>query len=759
MGRFLRFPPQPFTLLAVCAAAGIIFADRWPVGLAVLLPIFGISAVITHRHPGTSVFFIAIAVGFAALHTLRHHDDPANRLARRLSVKPQVVTAIGIVRREPRVFKNDQGRPSCRFVMELESLSLKHKRIRCDALVRVSWIGVPPKYGDRVKIIGEARNLGKSRNPGEYNFTKHYQRSGVFSEIRVRFGNDQKILSSGNANPLIAAALSVREWMQQALSCGLRDSPEETGLIRSMVLGMKGGISLENRDLFRQTGTLHLLVVSGLHVGMLAFVLWQAFMFLGLNRRITALLVVPFLVFYSLVTGFGPGSVRAAIMASVVLIGIAVDRPAVTFNSFSAALFLTLLWDTNQLFMPGFQFSFAVVFSILFFGTRLEKRFGRLGYPDPFLPRRLWSPAQEFRAGFLRYTIGLASVSLAAWVGSVSFTVGYFHLLTPMALIANVMIVPLAFIVLSQGVLSILAYGLSGSFAALFNNCSWLAAKLLLGMVEFCSALPGGITHVELPDGRATPAVAVMVLDLGSGAGIHIRADDEDWMIDCGSAHDYRSVIEPYLHTRGVDTLDGVVLTHGDSTHVGGAMELAAGFRPQRIIDSAIPARSPSMRQFRSEYPRSIVQRGDSWNIGKFGEIRVLYPPPDINRRCADDESLVMMLNAVGWRILLLNDAGFFTEQWLIENERDLRADFIIAGRTRTDISLTPGFLRAVKARGIVLGREHFADRPRDAWEIRRRTPIVQAQRETGAVTMDFWADKAIFRSRLDDTKITFWRN
>ncbi len=758
MGSSLRFRPQPFTPLAVCAAAGIIFADWWPVGLAVLLPIFGISAGIAHWHCRTTAFLIAVAAGFALLHTLRHHEGPANRLARRLSTQPQVVTATGIVRNEPHAFKNGRGHDFSRFLMRLESLTLNHERIGRGALVSVSWIGKPPKYGDRVKIVGEARNLGKSRNPGEFNFTKHQQRSGVFSEIRVRFGNDHEILSSGQANPFIAAALSAREWMQEALSCGLGGSPEVTGLIRSMVLGMKGEISSENRNRFRQTGTLHVLVVSGLHVGMLAFVLWQSFTFFGLNRRITALLVVPFLVFYSLVTGFGPGSVRATIMASVVLLGIAVDRPAVTFNSFSAALFLTLLWDTNQLFMPGFQFSFTAVFSILVVGLYLEKRFSRLGYPDPFLPRRLWSPAQTLRARILRYTIGLACVSFAAWVGSLLFTVGYFHQLSLTALFANVMVVPFAFIILSQGVLSILSYGLSSWLAAHFNNCNWLAAKVLLSMVQVFATLPGGSTHVELPNGKA-PAVAVMVLDLGAGAGIHIRADDEDWMIDCGNAHDYRSVIEPYLRTRGVDHLDGLVLTHGDSAHVGGALELACRFVPQMIVDSAVPARSPAMKKFRSVYHRTIVQRGDSWNIGKRGEIRVLYPPPDIDRRYADDESLVMMLHAVGWRILLLNDSGFLTEQWLIENEPDLRADFIIVGRTRTDISLTPGFLRAVEARGLVLGREHFADRPRDEFKIRRRTPILQAQRDAGAVTMDFWANRAIVRSRLNDSVITIWRN
>ncbi len=80
-------------------------------------------------------------------------------------------------------------------------------------------------------------------------------------------------------------------------------------------------------------------------------------------------------------------------------------------------------------------------------------------------------------------------------------------------------------------------------------------------------------------------------------------------------------------------------------------------------------------------------------------------------------------------------------------------------GRTRSDISLTPGFLRAVEARGLVLGREHFSDRPRDEFKIRRRTPILQAQRDAGAVTMDFWANRAIVRSRLDDSVITIWRN
>src|SRR5207302_6946806 len=118
------------------------------------------------------------------------------------------------------------------------------------------------------------------------------------------------------------------------------------------------------------------------------------------------------------ITGLHTASVRAAVMSALLLGGIFFDRKVLALNSLAAAGFLILLFDSNQLFTSGFQLSFAVVGAIVLLADPMFVRFGRIVSPDPFLPRALLSRAQRFRIKAGRKVTRGASVSLAAWIGS-----------------------------------------------------------------------------------------------------------------------------------------------------------------------------------------------------------------------------------------------------------------------------------------------------------------------------------------------------
>jgi ComEC/Rec2-related protein len=151
---------------------------------------------------------------------------------------------------------------------------------------------------------------------------------------------------------------------------GVND-PTVADLLVAMVLGDVSSLPEDVQEEFRGTGTFHLFSVSGLHVGMIGVLLWYVFKVLRVPRRHAAGWIIPLLFFYVLMTGLKAASVRSALMASIVLLGMMTNRRPVLINNLCAAGFLILLVDTNELFNPGFQLSFCVVAAIMLFAGPL----------------------------------------------------------------------------------------------------------------------------------------------------------------------------------------------------------------------------------------------------------------------------------------------------------------------------------------------------------------------------------------------------
>ena len=770
---FFLKPRQPFIGITLCAAFGIWCADRWPIGTALAFAALAVVALasLVCRTARLTLPFVACA--FFALHTLQFQLNAGRALVRQFSPNPESVRAIGIVLEETEQKPAPERLLRAQFQMRLESLAIGGSPPQaCEAKVLVKWHGTAPRYGDRIALDAPARLIPPTRNPGQFDHTGYLHRLGIYCEIDTRHAGDGRVLDHGRGNPVRAFALKTRHWMQRQLTVDLDDSPDIAGMIQGMVLGLKAETPPEIKEMFQRTGTLHLFVVNGLHVGMFATILWLLIRPMQLGHRWAVLVIIPLLAFYALVTGLSPGSIRATVMAAIILGGRIFERPSLMFNNLFAAAFVLLLWDTNELFMPAFQFSFGVVFSILLLAGKFQRRLIPLAAPDPFLPRPLWSFFQNARVLLWRRAAQLLGVSLAAWIGSLPFTARYFHLFSPSAVVANLFIVPLAFAILAQGVLAMLCGAFSGSLAAIFNNANWAVAKLILVVVRFFTLIPGGHVYVETPRLRE-PVCEINVLDLGDGGAIHLRSPGRDWLFDTGGAFDYESVVRPYLRTRGANRLDGILVSHGDSGHIGGALLALDDFSPRQIVDSSTTDRSKNRRALHAELAarglgKGIYQRGDWLRISPAIRARVLYPPGGIVARTADDKALVLQLEAGKTRVLFTFDSGFATEHWLLENERDLRSDILVKGRHASDISGTIDFIEAVAPRAIVTPAS-ARDQPTrftpetmrfsEAWaeQIAAHGIALFRQDETGAVNIEIardgfvvrgFANGQIFRSR-----------
>ncbi|MCA1657699.1 MAG: ComEC/Rec2 family competence protein [Verrucomicrobiaceae bacterium] len=746
MNLLKAWPRQPFVGLAIAASIGIVLADLAPSSAPGVLVALVICAMIALISRNSFAVYVLAAGAFFLLHSVRTTDSAGVRLVRQLGSEAQPVTVVGTVVSEPRI--SAKGLAS--FLLRLEWIEQDGTTLATNATISARWRG-QTEFGHRLRLFGVAERIGPPRNPGEFNMASYLARQDVYHSLLVRYPENGRTLDHSGGNPIWRAAQRSRKWMQTALSRGLEDSPEIHGLISGMVLGARDETPDEIEEQFQQTGTLHLFAVSGLNVAIVAQLLWIIAVAARVPRRWAIALIIPALFFYAAITGFNTSSVRAALMGAILLGGFFVERKVLPVNSVAAAAFLILCCDTSQLFSTGFQLSFAVVLALLLLANPLYRFLVRWWEPDPFLPRSLLGNVPRIlQRGWHAIARGL-SVSLAAWIGSTPLILPYFHLITPVSLLANLIVVPIAFFVLAVGLVSLLLTPFASALAVIFNNANWSLAWAILGTVQLLARAPASHVYLERPrwpDGAHTEITA---LDLNEGAAVHIRSAQEDWLFDPGGERDFKRVVRSYLRSRGVNRLDGLLLTHGDATHIGGAGAVMQAFRPRHLVDSPSPDRSIVHRRLIAEsaersIPRKLVVAGDEFPLSKRVTARTLFPPHDFRGKIADDQALVVQLFLPGdRRVLLMSDSGEATERSLLDRHADLRSDLLIKGQHHSGASGSTDFLEAVQPQAIIASAREPAENQRikEDWAemLKRRGIKLLRQDKTGAVSVRFFND------------------
>jgi competence protein ComEC len=739
-------PRQPFVGLALAAALGIVLADL--VRLSHLILVLAAAAALLAgfflwRWPRLVLIYVLIGCSFFLLHQFRQQESEGLWLAARLGERPRVVTANGSVVTEPRIAANGFAT----FWLKLDWIELENRHDQTRATVLVRWRG-HPEFGDELKLFGIAELIAPPRNPGEFDMRSYLERRDVRRLLFVRYAEDGTLIRHGGGNPILRAAQKSRAWMQATLCRGLEDSPDVQSFLSGIVLGQRHQTEEDIEEPFQQTGTLHLFAVAGLHVGIVARLLWTLATVAQLTRKWAATLIIPLLLFYAAITGLHVSSVRAAIMGSILLGGLFFERKVLSLNSLAAAAFFLLSWDTNELFAAGFQLSFAVVGTIILLADGSSILLRRWTAPDPFLPRSLilgWRRVAD--SGLIALGRG-TSVSLAAWVGSLLLILWYFYLVTPISLVANLIVVPIAFFVLGIAMLTLICAPFFSWLAVVFNNANWFLARLVIAVVNFFAQLPGGhyyFAHPHWPDGAQ---LRITVLDVGAGGAAHVQTSAGHWLFDCASERDYERTLRPYLHTAGMNRMRGLLLTHGDSLHIGGAQRLVADVTPTLLVDNPSSDRSIVHRRLRSWFTQlgltpQLASAGSEIRLADDVVAKILFPPPGFSAPKGDEQAVVVQISTSSARVLFMSDSGESTERALVNSRTDLRSDILIKGQNHSGHSGSDLFLDATKPRLIIASSRDFPEYERigDDWaqRIRARDIKLFRQDETGAVELRFW--------------------
>ena len=767
---FLIKEPAPMVSFAVAAISGILLADWW-FGGGADASFLSSSSGLAVRH--ATVFcgsfaggvwaarrrriFSNAAVFFTAmfLHLERDCFSREREFGRSLSDDLSADCVLtGEVASVPRLFAETGKAESCQFRFKVHELVMGKSCLVGGFDLLVYLHASPPKCGDVLSFHAQVRRFPRPRNPGQFDAASYYRREGLWVQAIVPHGVSLKVLKNESGLTFAEGVERLRLFLSDHLRIGLEDRLQTHALLSSMVLGVHSDSLLEARDCFVKTGTLHLFAVSGLNMTMLCAMLIAVLRVVGLNGLLWDLSVFFIVLVYAVATGLGPSSLRAVVMGGMAMASGWISRPALLLNNLGAAALGSLLCDTNVLFRLGFQLSFGLVFGLSVIGARLGVVLSRVFNPDDLLPRALWKDWQWTRIKYWRPCGFALAASASSWVSILPWSLFFLHQISPVSLLVNLVVIPIAFINLFLGFTSLLFApadffakalgmhdGFSHSIVQRVNSFNGWIANGLLRIVEGASALPYGNFWLSDPL-RRIPGFCV--LDVGGGSAIFFNDGLEQWLVDCGSGLFAKSVVVPALRCYGVDAIAGLILSHGDSAHLGGAGFLESSIRVRALMHSCVADRSPMWNKFEQNWLGRGNQvcrlaAGDRFQTKGGASVEILYPPADLMVPVADDRCVVLRWCSSFGSILYTADSGFIAERWLLDHRRnDIRADVWVRGVHASDVSGTEEFIAAVGPQLIVVSeaRSTCSGLVSEDWVSRCRDLgfRVWLQRDCGAV-------------------------
>jgi competence protein ComEC len=601
-----------------------------------------------------------------------------------------------------------------RFHFTVEKV-LSPSAARVPEKVRLSWYKAPARViaGEGWRLTVRLKRPHSTYNPGAFDYEKWLFTQGVRAHGYVRSVPDNRSLGPAGSG---FSPLHWRQLLADRLSAAL-GGDGFAGVIKALTMGADDDISAEQWETLRRTGTTHLVVVSGSHIGLIAGIVFFAVRrlasALGVQRWppqvIAAIAAVLAAAFYSALAGFAIPTQRALIMVTVAMGGIVWQRNVSSTRVLTTALLLVVLYDPLAVLSAGFWLSFLAVGLII---LALGQRVGTIGNWRAML-RVNWVVAlglvpillllfQSF--SFVSPLANLVAVPLIGFIAVPASLMGSFILLFQADAGRLVLQVAEGSVGWLWAVLEWLA-NLSSAQWEQARPALWTLPFAMLGVVMLTAprGIParwlGMVLFIPLvstaPERPATGSVWLTLLDVGQGLAAVVLTKSHALAFDTGARYSERfdmgrAVIEPFLHRQGIRRIDVLVISHGDNDHIGGAQSLLRRFVVGAIYTSVPQRLTPA---------RSIsCQAGQSWSWDGV-RFEMLAPFGHSGPR-ENDDSCVLKITGKGGSLLLTGDIERPAERRLLEHhDRSLTGDVLVVPHHGSNTSSTDAFLRKLRPR------------------------------------------------------------
>ena len=330
------------------------------------------------------------------------------------------------------------------------------------------------RYGDLIAIPAPIREVTPPKNPEEFDYRAYLMRKGVTGQTYLK-DEDWLDLQINNANPLYAFSYRFRDVLLASLQrSGLSDN--EFGVAAAILLGYDDNLADEVRQSYVAAGSMHILCVSGMHVGIIY--LLASFLLGFLNRKkwqkiLKQVLLLALIWFYALIAGLSPSILRSTLMITFVVFGGLLRRKGFAINSIAASAFILLCVNPNNLFEIGFLLSYSAVVGIVV----LQKPLYNLLYVKNKLLDRAWE---------------ITTIALAAQIATIPFTLFYFNQFTTYFWLSNLFMTPISFVVVISGMVLLLVSWIP-YVNVLVGYLVWGAVYVMNWIVSWVEHLPFSI--------------------------------------------------------------------------------------------------------------------------------------------------------------------------------------------------------------------------------------------------------------------------
>ena len=622
-----------------------------------------------------------------------------------------------------------------RFVAEVIRIRLGGRWISTTGRARLTlWESASPlTYGTEVRGIFRLRHPRRFDNPGSFDYPAYLATQGVFLEGWTRA--PVEVIAAAHGSRLLAAVFALRERILRRLDGAL--PPDQAALLKATVLGDRSGLSPEMNQAFLDSGTYHILAISGLNVSLLAGALFGLFRLLRVSPRAAAGGAALLVTLYAALAGGGASVVRAAVMTDLYLLAVILDRRGDLLNSLGLAALVLLWWNPRFLLDIGFQLTFLATLGIVLVVPTCERILAGMVLP-------------------LRWLLGSMAITLASTAMTLPVLAATFNRVSPVGVLANIPIVPLSGVITAVGTglcalllvlpagfpwllqltggLVDLLFGLAawfgrwpGSTVAVFSPTPAMSACyygiLAAGLIVLTPPRPRlrawaagtagglGLLLVGLVLMRLLPSdrseITLTLLDVGQGESIFIELPARGRvLVDAGSLGGEgldigRTVVVPFLRHEWISGLDVLIITHPDTDHLSGVPTLLRSIPIGEVWSLGLECPAPTclwlqelLRERR--IPHRIVSAASPVRTWGDAGLEIIHPGATRQpHRGREADSLVLALRLGTRAALLTGDLRREAEAHLLQ--APIRAQVLKVPHHGSRTSSSPAFLAAVQ--------------------------------------------------------------